>query len=184
MENQNKVVVIAAVGINNEIGFNDELPWRLSADLKNFREKTTNNIIIMGRKTYESIGKALPNRINIVITTDVELTKMIMSENLFFVNSIDQALLKCEKVDVNREKTIYVIGGGKIYEQFLSDKYVDIVDECYLTHVFNDNRESYEGFVFFPEISNKNWKLVNDSTIFPKDEKNEFAYQFATYIKR
>lgn len=184
MENQNKVVVIAAIGINNEIGFNDELPWKLSADLKNFKEKTTNNIVIMGRKTHESIGKALPNRINIVITTDKELPNLRKSDDLFFVNSIDEALLKVEKIDVNREKTVYVIGGGIIYEQFLSNKYVDIVDECYLTHVFNDNRESYEGFVFFPEIRAKYWELKNDSVIFPADEKNEFAYQFSTYIKK
>lgn len=145
---------------------------------------TTDNIIIMGRKTFDSIGKALPNRINIVITSDQQLCDMEHSQDLYFVNSIDQALIKCAKVDPLADKVVYVIGGGQIYEQFLSEKYIDIVDECYITHVYNEDQEASDETVYFPTIKNSVWKLVDESEIHPSNEKDQYEWKICRYHKK
>ena len=137
------ISIIAAVSKNGVIGVDNTLPWDLPVDLKRFKEITTGNVVIMGRKTYESIGKALPNRVNIVVTRD----KNFFVSGVLSVNSLDSALLKA-----GNNKDIFIIGGGEIYRQSM-----DFVDKLYITEVDME----VEGDTTFPTISDK-WNVSNE----------------------
>ena len=119
------ISIIVATSKNRVIGNNNSLIWKLPADLKRFKQITTDNTIVMGRKTYESIGKPLPNRRNIIITRDTNY----LVDNCEVVNSLEEALMLC-----NNE--CFIIGGGEIYKQS-----IDISDKIYLTLV----QEDFEG---------------------------------------
>jgi dihydrofolate reductase len=150
------ISIIAAVSKNGVIGVDNKLPWDLPEDLKKFKEITTGNVVIMGRKTYESIGKALPNRINIVVTRD----KNFFVPGVLSANSLDSALLKA-----GGNKDIFIIGGGEIYKQSM-----DFVDKLYITEVDME----VEGDTTFPTISDQ-WSVI---------EENEFnGGWFVTYKK-
>lgn len=137
MENKAKIILIAAIGKNRELGKGPELIWRLSEDLVRFREVTKGYPIIMGRKTFESIGRVLPKRVNIIVTRDTEYRH----EGCVVVNSIEQALESAQNVGTDK---IYVIGGGEIYKQALP-----FADELDLTLV---EAEDADADVFFPEF--------------------------------
>ena len=137
------ISIIAAVSKNGVIGVDNTLPWDLPVDLKWFKEITTGNVVIMGRKTYESIGKALPNRINIVVTRD----KNFFVPGVLSANSLDSALLKA-----GNNKDIFIIGGGEIYRQSM-----DFVDKLYITEVDME----VEGDTTFPTIP-KRWIVSNE----------------------
>ena len=137
------ISIIAAVSKNGVIGVDNTLPWDLPVDLKRFKEITTGNVVIMGRKTYESIGKALPNRVNIVVTRD----KNFFVSGVLSANSLDSALLKA-----GNNKDIFIIGGGEIYRQSM-----DFVDKLYITEVDME----VEGDTTFPTISDK-WNVSNE----------------------
>jgi len=139
------ISIIAAVSKNGVIGVDNKLPWDLPEDLKKFKEITTGNVVIMGRKTYESIGKSLPNRINIVVTRD----KNFFVPGVLSANSLDSALLKA-----GGNKDIFIIGGGEIYKQSM-----DFVDKLYITEVDME----VEGDTTFPKISNT-WNISNEET--------------------
>ena len=139
------ISIIAAVSNNGVIGVDNKLPWNLPEDLKKFKEITTGNVVIMGRKTYESIGKALPNRINIVVTRD----KNFFVPGVLSANSLDSALLKA-----GGNKDIFIIGGGEIYKQSMG-----FADKLYITEVDME----VEGDTTFPTISNK-WNISNEET--------------------
>lgn len=136
--------LIAAIAKNRAIGNNGKLLCHIPEDLKRFKKLTENNIIIMGRKTYDSLpNKPLKNRINIVITNqDIELDGCIV------VHSIEDSLKESKKYN---DKEVFIIGGAKIYEQFM-----DKADKLYLTYI----EEDYEADTFFPELVG-NWKVVN-----------------------
>jgi dihydrofolate reductase len=158
--NQN-VTLIAAAGKNNEIGKDNKLIWHLSNDLKRFKKLTSGHAIIMGRKTFESFPKALPNRTNVVITRDRNYT----AENAVVVHSLEEAL-ETTKEDAQP----FIIGGGEIYKQALS-----IAHRVELTRV----HYAFEADTYFPEL-NKSWKEVARVDCY-KDDTHYYDYSFITY---
>lgn len=153
------------MGEKNEIGFENQLLWHLPKDLKHFKDLTSGHPVIMGRKTYESIGKPLPNRTNIVISRKNDW----FEEGVLIVGSIKEAVKFAKKID----EDIFIIGGGKIYEQTM-----DIVDKLEVTLVKAD----LEADTYFPKIDEKTWKKTNE-VFHEKDEKNQYDFYFQTYEK-
>lgn len=144
-----KIALIAAVGLNHEIGFDNKLPWHSPSDLKNFKEITQNGIIIMGRKTFESLPKLLPNRKHIVISRE-----MIQSHTpeVSYYNTIEKALSDCRNnAGVER---VFIIGGSTIYKEVL-DK--NLVNELYITSMNWTGKADK----FFPKIDTSDWDMVS-----------------------
>lgn len=158
------VSIVVAADEQNGIGINNRLPWRLSADLKYFRQLTTGHHIIMGRNTFESIGKPLPDRINIVLSTrdDVKAQGVIVVKNLSEALQIAQA---------SGEKECMIIGGAQIYRQAIG-----LTDRIYMTRVHTVCHCD----VFFPELNQEEWKLLS-GVRHTADEKNEYDYSFDIY---
>jgi dihydrofolate reductase len=151
--------IIVAASLNNVIGKDNKLIWRQSADLKRFKELTTGKTVVMGRKTYDSIGKPLPNRRNIVITRqDIEIPGCEV------VHSLEDAL----KVD----DEIFILGGGEIYQ-----KSIILANKIFLTRILTE----IEGDTYFPQLGEE-WKEESKED-FLKDEKNQFDYQFINYVR-
>ncbi|MEM5806090.1 MAG: dihydrofolate reductase [Candidatus Aenigmatarchaeota archaeon] len=144
----NMLAIIAAVAENNVIGKANELPWYIPEDLKRFKQLTTGKTVLMGRKTFESIikktGKPLPNRKNVVITSQ---TDYHVPEGVVVYNDLNKALQDLKNEDV------FIIGGGEIYRQT-----IDLVDKLYITHV----NKKVDGDVFFPKIASAKWKKINE----------------------
>lgn len=161
------ITLIAAIGTNNELGKNNDLIWHLPADLKRFKTKTSGHSIIMGRNTFESIGRPLPNRITIIITRN----KAYKQDGCIVVHSLEEAIGAASK-----DKELFLIGGAQIYNEAIQKNLVDILD---ITHV----HESFQADVFFPEIDVNRWCETTREDI-AKDEKNIFDYSFVTYQKR
>lgn len=157
----NRLSIVVAISENNAIGKNNQLLWHLPADLKHFKEITTGHTIIMGRKTYDSIGKPLPNRRSIVITRSTDLA----IEGVEVVNSLSEAIALCKPDEV-----AFIIGGAEIYKQAMP-----YASAIHLTKV----HQHYEADAFFPEINPTAWKEINSVT-YPADEKNNVAYTFST----
>lgn len=157
--------IVVAMGEKNEIGFENQLLWHLPKDLKHFKDITSGHPVIMGRKTYESIGKALPNRTNIVVSRK----KDWFEEGILIVGSIKEALKFAKKID----EDVFVIGGGNIYEQTM-----DVVDRLEVTLVKAD----LEADTFFPKIDLKIWKMTNE-ICHEKDERNGYDFCFQTFEK-
>lgn len=155
--------IVVAMGQNNEIGFKNQLLWHLPKDLKHFKELTSGHPIIMGRKTYESIGKPLPNRTNIVVSRKNDW----FEEGILIVGSLKEALKFAKKID----EDIFIIGGGNIYEQTL-----EYTDKLEVTLVKAD----LEADTFFPKIDPKIWKKTSEEC-FEKDEKNAYDFCFQTW---
>ncbi|WAC39365.1 dihydrofolate reductase [Pedobacter sp. SL55] len=161
----NQTTIVVAISSNNAIGKDNQLLWHLPADLKHFKNITSGHTIIMGRKTYDSIGKPLPNRRNIVITRQTGL----QLAGIEVVNSLDEALAFCKE-----ETQVFVIGGAEIYRQALP-----LAHKIELTRV----HQEFDADAFFPELDNKTWKEVWKEDHLP-DEKNKFAYTFSTLERR
>lgn len=162
------ISIIVATAENSVIGKDNQLLWKLSADLKQFRVLTTGHSVIMGRKTFESIGRPLPNRTNIVISRQKDL---ILPEGVLKVNSLEQAIEAAKKHAGNEE--IFIIGGGNVYAQALA-----ITDKIYLTEV----KASIEGDAFFPALDANEWKETA-RVLHQKDEKNEYDFDFVELVK-
>jgi dihydrofolate reductase len=156
-----KLSIVVAISTNGVIGRNNQLPWYLPADLKHFRKLTTGKPILMGRKTWESIGRPLPERKSIVITRDRDYT----AAGAVVVTSIEAALKAAEPAD-----EIMIIGGSELFREMLRE-----VSTIYLTRVHAD----IEGTVFFPELDEREWREV-DRTDCEPDERNAYAYSFIT----
>lgn len=161
------ISAIVAVSANNVIGHNNQIPWYLPADLKYFKKTTQGHHIIMGRKSFESIGRPLPNRTNIVITR----APYYVASGCLVVHSIEEAL---EVAANNGEEEVFIIGGGEIYRQ--SWPYLDRI---YLTSVETD----VEGQVFFPEINADEWEEISAEPHLA-DEKNPFDYTFRVLVRK
>lgn len=151
--------IIVAKGINNVIGKDNQLLWRLSADLKRFKAITMGHTMIMGRKTFESIGKALPGRKTIIITRNTSY-KIDGCES---VSSISDAYEICKN-----EVEVFIVGGAEIYKQTVSE-----IDKLYVTEV----DVNIDGDAFFPETNSNDWKEISTES-FKSDEKNEHNYSF------
>lgn len=157
--------IVVAKASNNVIGAKNDLIWHLPNDLKHFKNLTSGHPIIMGRKTYESLGKPLPNRTNIVITRDSNWT----TDGIVKENSLEKAIDSALKID----EDIYIIGGGNIYKQAM-----EFTDILYITEVHHE----FDGDTYFPEIDTDDWEEIEREN-FKKDEKHPFAYSFVTYKK-
>lgn len=156
--------IIVAKAKNNIIGKNNKLLWHLSDDLKRFKTLTTGHAVIMGRKTFESIGKPLPNRENIIFTTNPDLK--IDNENVKLVHCIEDI-----KEYIESDENIFVIGGAMIYNLLMP--YVKVL---YVTEIDKE----FEGDTFFSKIDSNDWKEISRQEG-PKDEVNDFSYDYVVY---
>lgn len=166
-----RINIIAAVSINGIIGHDGRLPWKLKADMEFFKKMTSNKIVIMGRKTFESIGRALPNRVNIVITSDPAC-----GQNCGILNASDfTSALELAAICIEQNKDeegvdyedVFIIGGSSVYEQAL-----DVADRMYITQV----HEIVEGTVRFPSIDTHKW---NKDTLLNSKKCNDNEYDFS-----
>ncbi len=158
------IAAIVATDLNNAIGKNNQLLWHLPADLKFFKTTTMGCPILMGRKTYESIGRLLPGRKNIIISRNTNYKV----EGALIYNSIEEAI-----VNLSEEEKIFIIGGAEIYTQSLS-----ITNEVYRTLV----KSSFEADTYFKDLESINFKLVWEEC-FIADDKNKFDYCFQKWVK-
>ena len=161
------VSVVVAVSENGVIGKDNQLPWRLPSDLRYFKQLTTGHTVIMGRKTYQSIGKALPNRRNIVISRDLGFK----GDGIEVVAHFGDALKACLGED-----EVFIIGGASIYEKAFD---LDVVDRIYMTIVHAE----VDGDAHFQIPGGKSW-LIDHSERHPADEKNQFAHTFITKVRQ
>ena len=160
------VTIIAAIGLNNALGKDNDLIWHLPADLKRFKKTTTGFPIIMGRKTYESIGRPLPNRTNIIVTRNSDYHQ----DGCVVKSSLKEAI-----ASVANEEDVFIIGGAQIYNQAIEQGLADRLD---ITLV----QESFEADVYFPEFDKMEWELISRED-FEKDEKNPHNYSFLQFKK-
>ncbi len=150
--------IIAAMAKNRVIGKDNKLPWHISDDLKNFKKLTSGNVVIMGRKTFESIGKPLPNRVNIVISSS-----MLETDGIIVCHDIPSALEKARSYN----KEIFIIGGATIYQQT-----IPWADRMYLSYVKGD----YDGDAFFPQYDESQWRV---------ETREDFPdFDLVTYVKK
>lgn len=159
--------IIVAVAENNVIGKDNKLIWHLPADLKRFKEITTGHTIIMGRKTFESLGRVLPNRKHVILCNDMEMN--VEDENVEVLEDISML----DKYMQDTEEH-FIIGGATIYKLLMPK-----ANKIYLTLI----HEKFDGDVYFPEISDDEWKIV-DRTAGITDEKNPYNYEFITYVRK
>ena len=158
--------IIVAVANQNVIGKDNQLIWHLPEDLKRFKKLTTGHTIIMGRKTFESLGRVLPNRKHVILCNDAELH--IEDENVEVLEDI--SLLK-PYIESGEEN--FVIGGATIYSLLMP-----YTEKMYITHIAQD----FEGDVFFPEINPEEWQVIERQKGL-KDEKNPYDYEYVTYVR-
>ncbi|WIF94904.1 dihydrofolate reductase [Caminicella sporogenes] len=160
------ISIIAAMDKNGLIGKNGVLPWHLPKDLEYFKKVTTGHIVIMGRKTYESLGKPLQKRRNIVLTNN----KSFKADGVEIVYSVEEALSKIYKKD----EEVFIIGGKKIYEQFIS-----VSNKLYITKI----EYEFKGDTYFPYIDYNDWELVSIKRGI-LDELNPYKYYYYIYKRR
>ena len=159
------ITLIVAASDNNAIGIDNKMPWHLPNDFKYFKKNTIEHSVLMGRKTFESIGKALPERRNIVITRNAAF----QGEDIDVANSIQEALLYCRD-----EREAFIIGGANIYQQALP-----LANKVLLTRVHT----TIKGDAFFPALPSEEWELVSSDS-HQADEKHAFAYTFEVYRRK
>ena len=157
-----RISLIVAMAENGVIGRNNQLPWRLSADLQHFKKITMGKPLIMGRNTHDSIGRPLPGRSNIVISRD----KQYQAEGCVVVHSVDAALAAADGAE-----EVMIMGGAQLYEQTIGR-----ADRLYVTLV----HASIEGDVCFPEIDWEHWHEISAED-FRADDKNEFDFSFYVF---
>jgi dihydrofolate reductase len=160
------ITIIAAIAKNNALGKDNDLIWHLPADLKRFKKTTSGYHILMGRNTFESIGKPLPNRTSVIITRNNNYYR----EGCLIASSIKEA------IELAGEKNAFIIGGAQIYKQALESNLVDVLD---ITIVHKE----FEADVFFPKIDSSIWEEISRED-FIADEKNKYDYSFVSYKKK
>ncbi len=160
-----KISIIAALAGNRAIGLSNKMPWHLSADLKKFKKITMGSPILMGRKTYESIGHPLPGRDNIIISRNPDYKQ----EGCFVFDDIEKAITQFEQHD-----EIFIIGGASFYKSMLPR-----ADFLYLTQI----NKNFDGDVFFPYIDSKAWKEIEREDI-ADDPAVDFDYSFLVLERR
>ena len=159
--------IIVAKASNNIIGKNNSLIWHLPEDLKRFKNLTTGHTIIMGRRTFESLGRVLPNRKHVILCNDMKME--IEDENIEILEDISML----DKY-INSEEEHFIIGGATIYRLLMP-----YANKMYITEI----NQEFEGDVSFPEINKEEWDIVEVQRGL-KDEKNPFDYQYVTYVKK
>jgi dihydrofolate reductase len=158
------ITIIAAAGENNSLGKDNDLVWHLPDDFKRFKELTSGNYILMGRKTFETFPKPLPNRKHLIITRQDNYS---VPENCFVFDAIQSA------IDFTDNQDIWIIGGGEIYKQSM-----EIADRIELTRVHSE----FEADTFFPEIGEE-WELVSEE-YHPSDERHKYDFTYLTYDRK
>ncbi|KQS46592.1 MULTISPECIES: dihydrofolate reductase [Flavobacterium] len=159
------ITLIAAAAENNALGKDNAMLWHLPDDFKRFKAITTGHHIIMGRKTFESFPKPLPNRTHVIITRQ----KKYAPEGCIVVDSMENAIAACPK-----DEDIFIIGGGEIYN--LGMPFADTIE---LTRV----HDSFEADAFFPEIDRNEWELISEE-YHPADEKHKVDFSFQTFARK
>ncbi|WP_031526026.1 dihydrofolate reductase [Dyadobacter crusticola] len=162
-----KIAIIVAVSGNGVIGKDNQLLWRLPDDLKRFKQLTLGHPMIMGRKTFESIGKPLPGRTSIVVTRNADFRP----EGVMVVHSLEEAIEAARQIE---EEEAFIIGGGELYRQAQS-----IADRLYVTEVHTD----IEGDTFF-HISDPSAWAETERIVHEHDERHAFKFEFVNYSKR
>lgn len=160
------IAIVVAVAENNVIGKDNQLIWHLPADLRFFKNLTMGHPILMGRKTYESIGKPLPGRTTVIITRQQDFE----APGCIVVNSIDDAIEEAQTIN----QDVYVIGGAEIYRQALPK-----TDTIYLTRMHH----TFDGDTYFPELNEADWEVTSEERYEP-DEKNKYSYSFITLQRK
>lgn len=155
------IAIVVAIAENNVIGKDNQLIWHLPADLRHFKQKTMGHPMIMGRKTFESIGKPLPGRTTIIVTRQEDY----QAEGCIVVYSVEEAIAKGKELD---SEQVSIVGGAEIYKQALP-----YVDTLYLTEVHH----AFDGDTFFPDLQKEEWQEMSAES-HQQDEKNEYAYTF------
>ena len=165
---------IVAVSKNNVIGSNNTLPWDIPEDMKFFKDKTKGHALIMGRKTFESVGHPLPNRLNVVITRQTDYAKTgpegIRNSNVVVVPDLKSAIEYCQGQTAKYGEEIFIIGGGEIFKQSMN-----IVDVIYLTRIHKD----FAGDIFYPDVPSSRFALVEQ-----RDRTEPVPFSFLTYAKK
>nr|AIA11478.1 Dihydrofolate reductase [uncultured bacterium] len=159
-----QIILIAALTDNYVLGKDNQLIWRLPEDLKNFKRLTSGFPVIMGRKTFESLGRPLPNRTNIIITRNTDY----QADGCVVAGSLEKAIDYAKPLTGEQ---VFVIGGGEIYAQALP-----LADRMYLTHVHTQ----LDGDAFFPEFSTQDWHAA-ETQHFTKDEKHAYDFDIVTW---
>ena len=154
--------IIVAMSKNRVIGKDNDMPWHLSEDLKNFKKITIGKTVIMGRLTYKSIGRPLPGRKNIILSRNLKDEKVVVSDNL---NSILEKL--------KNEEEVFIIGGEDIYKQTIK-----MVNKLYVTTI----EDEVEGDKYFPELDFSRWKLIHQSN-YKKNKNNSHNFKSEVYVK-
>jgi dihydrofolate reductase len=159
--------ILVAFDENRVIGKNNTLIWHLPADLKRFKTLTTGHVIIMGRKTFESIGKPLPNRTSIVISRQADL----QIDGAIIAHSVEEAILKAKSIT---REDIYIVGGAEIYALSLP-----LADQLLVTQL----HDIFEGDAYFPEIPTETFEITEKERGIT-DEKNAYQYSYITYTRK
>ncbi len=159
------LTIIVAVDLNSAIGVNNKLPWHMPADLKRFKKITSNSTVIMGRKTFESIGKPLPNRTNIIITRQTNYN----ATGCTVCASLEDSILTATKLSKNN---IFILGGADVFKQALP--YCNKI-ELTIIETKVENADTY-----FPKINLQEWNKISDLP-HSADEQNPYSYRFVTY---
>ncbi len=160
-----QLAIIVAMGKNRVIGVNNQLPWHLPADLKHFKQLTSGHPVLMGRKTYQSIGKPLPNRSNIVISRQTDFA----APSCLLAASLAEAIKLAEPAD-----QCFIIGGASLYSEASP-----LADVIYLTEVDIE----IAGDTYFPALNNNDWQEV-ERVSHQRDEKNQYDYAFVQLIRK
>jgi dihydrofolate reductase len=163
-----KKTIVVACSLNNVIGKDNQLIWHMPADLKFFKTTTMGHHLLLGRKTFESMGGPLPGRTSIVITSNKDY---LVPEGHFVANSIEEGISIAKSLNLEQ---LMILGGAKVYEQTIG-----IADEIILTEI----KAEFDGDAFFPKIDSNNWELVWHEQ-HEKDEKNSFDFVFKKYLKK
>lgn len=159
--------IIVAIANKNVIGKDNTLIWHIPEDLKRFKQITSGKTIIMGRRTFESLGRVLPNRKHIVLCNDMQMN--IDNENVEIVNDI-----KCLDKYINSDEENFIIGGATIYRLLMP-----YANKMYITKINQD----FEGDAFFPEIKDEEWEIISTEKGL-KNEDNPFDYDYVTYVRK
>lgn len=165
-----RIALIWAMARNRVIGYRNTLPWRLPADMQHFKALTSGHTVIMGRKTYESLGRALPNRVNIVISRNPEY----VPAGCLVANNPEQAIDMARQHPTSGEQEIFVIGGENLYHQMLPR-----ADRLYITQVDAE----VEGDAWFPEFDRDDWRELARRQL-PADDRNPYACTFLTLERK
>jgi len=163
-----KINIIAAIAQNNAIGKDNKLLWHIKDDLQLFKKTTLNHVIIMGRKSYESIGRPLPKRTNVVVTRKRDY----QPEGVLVFNSLNEVF---DHFDKKGEEDVYVIGGGEIYRQSL--------DDAHVLHISHVDVSIEDADTFFPNTKWDQWEVTHEES-YEASDVNDYGFTYKQYVKR